>query len=236
MAEKQVIAPAEVEQYEILDRAKGFWAKFSKPIIYIGSALIVLGGGWLIYKNMVMAPKEEKSAEIIYPAEQLFDKMAQTGFNKDSATIVLNGGNGVPTGVVKIASNYGGTTAGNRANFIAGACYLHIKDFNKAIKYLKDFSSDATQIQTAAYSMLGDAYSELKKNDEALDYYKKAAGVNTNDEFMTTESLFKAAMFADATGKAKEAVDLFQKLKDKYPKNNHAADVDKYLAQLGVFK
>ena len=235
MAEKQVVAPV-VESNEIVDRAKGFWAQFSKPIIYVGSAVILVIGGWLAYKNLVIAPKEVKAADVIYPAEQLFGKMTQAGFNKDTINLVLNGGSGVPSGVLKIASSYSGTAAGNRANFIAGACYLHSKDFNKAIKYLKEFSTDATQVQTVTYSMLGDAHAELKKNNEAFDYYKKAAAVNTKDEFMTSENLFKAGMFAESIGKTQEAIDLFQKIKAEYPTNSHNADIDKYLARLGVFK
>jgi tetratricopeptide (TPR) repeat protein len=235
MAEKQVTAPV-VETNEIVERAKGFWAKFSKPIIYVGGALILILGGWVGYKYLILQPKEAKSADVIYPAEQLFDKMSQSGFNKDSINIVLNGGTGVSTGVLKIASTYSGTAAGNRANFIAGACYLHSKDFTKAVKYLKEFSTSATQIQTAAYSMLGDANAELKKNDEALSYYKKAASVNTKDEFMTSEALYKAASFAEATGKTSDAIELYQKAKNDYPKNTHAAEIEKSLAKLGVFK
>jgi len=135
MAEKQEVAVSAVETNEIVERAKGFWAKFSKPIIYVGLAIILAGGGWLAYKNLVKAPNEAKSADQIFPAEQLFDKMTQSGFNKDSIGLVLNGGNGI-TGVLKIANNFGGTAAGNRAHFIAGACYLHNKDFNNAIKHL----------------------------------------------------------------------------------------------------
>ncbi len=225
-----------METNEIVDRAKGFWAKFSKPIIYVGSALILIVGGWIGYKYLVLAPKEVKSADVIFPAEQLFDKMTQTGFNKDSINLVLNGGSGITNGVIKIASGYSGTPAGNRANFIAGACYLHSRDFNKAVKYLKEFSTSATQVQTAAYSMLGDAYAELKKNEEALDYYKKAASVNEKDEFMTSESLYKAASFAESTGKTKEAIELYQKTKKDFPNNTHVADIDKSLARLGIFK
>lgn len=234
MAEKQITAPV-VEKNEIVEKAKGFWAKFSKPIIYVGGAIILLIGGWVGYKNLVLAPKEEKAAEVIFPAEQLFDKMTQAGFNKDSINLVLNGGNGITNGVVKIASTYSGTPAGNRANFIAGACYLHSKDFNKAIKYLKEFSTSATQVQTAAYSMIGDAYAELKNNDEAFDYYKKAAGVNEKDEFMTSESLYKAAAFAEATGKPKQAIEIYKRIKDDFPKSTHVGDVEKSLARLGVF-
>ena len=235
MAENQVALP-EVETNEIVEKAKGFWAQFSKPIIYVGSALILIVGGYMAYKYLVVAPKVEQSADVIYPAEQLFDKMTQSGFNKDSINIVLNGGNGVTTGILKIASTFSGTPAGNRANFIAGACYLHSKDFNNAVKYLKDFSTDATQVQTAAYSMLGDAYAELKKNDDALSYYKKAASVNEKDEFMSSESLYKAASFADATGNSKEAINLYQKAKDDFPKNNHVAEIDKSLSRLGSNK
>jgi TolA-binding protein len=74
----------------------------------------------------------------------------------------------------------------------------------------------------------------LKKNDDAFDSYKKAIGVNSKDEFMTPEALYKAALFADATGKATEAIDFFKRIKEEYPKSSHANDADKYLARLGV--
>jgi TolA-binding protein len=232
MAEKQVTMET-VETNEVVVKAQDFWAKYSKPIIYAGSAVILLVGGWFGYKNFVKAPNEAKAIDMIYPAEQVFDKMAQNGFTKDSVNLVLNGGNGI-TGVLKIASSYGGTTAGNRSHYIAGACYLHSGDFNNAIKHLKDFSTPATQIQAAAYNMLGHASAELKKNDDAFDYYKKAIAVNPKDEFMTPESLFQAAMFAETIGKTTEAIEFYKRIKDEYPKNSHANDADKYLARLGV--
>lgn len=240
MAEKQVTV-TEVETNEIVEKAKGFWAKFSKPIIYAGTAIILVAGGWLGYKNLVMVPNEAKSAEQIFPAEQLFDKMTQQGFNKDSIGIVLNGGNGI-TGVLKVAGNYGGTAAGNRAHFIAGACYLHNKDFNNAIKHLKEFSTTSKQPQSACYRMLGDAYSELKQNDEALNYYKKAVDVaDAKDESTRFLSLSRAALFCEATGKTKEAIDFYQQIKDEITPaflrdNRIDFPVDKYLGRLGVTK
>lgn len=236
MAEKQVTTEVVETQTDVVGKAKDFWAKFSKPIIYVGSALILVIGGWLGYKNFVKEPNEAKAAEMIFPAESVFDKMTQAGFSKDSINLVLNGGNGIAAGVLKVANNYGGTAAGNRAHFIAGACYLNNKDFNNAIKHLKDFSTKATQVQAAAYILLGDAYSELKKNDDAMEYYKKAIGVNAKDEFMTPEALYKAGLFAETTGKTKEAIEFFQRIKDEYPKSSHAAEMDKYLARLGEIK
>jgi TolA-binding protein len=84
--------------------------------------------------------------------------------------------------------------------------------------------------------MLGDANAELKKNEEAFDFYKKAAAVNEKDEFFTPESLFRAANFAETIGKNTEAIDLYKKIKDMYPKSAHANEVDKYLARLGSLK
>jgi hypothetical protein len=80
------------ENNEILDKAKGFWAGNSKKIIIIGSAVILLAAGWIGYEKLIKQPKELKAAESIFLAEDLFDKMTSSGFNKDSVNIVLNGG------------------------------------------------------------------------------------------------------------------------------------------------
>jgi tetratricopeptide (TPR) repeat protein len=235
MTDKQAPIPVE-ETNEILDKAIGFWSKNSKLIIYAGAALLLSSGAFLSYKYLVQVPKEEKSADAIFPAEHLFDKMTQSGFNKDTINIVLNGGNGITTGILKIAAIYSGTDAGNRANLIAGACYLHNKEFDKAVTYLSKFSTPATQVQTAAYSMLGDAYAELNKNDEALTQYKKAASVNKKDEFMTSEALYKAASFAEAIGKSTDAIELFKENKEAFPKTARIAEIEKHLARLGDSK
>ena len=228
---------------EVLERARGFWEKYSKNIIMAGSLVIVLIGGYFGYKYLYKLPQEKKASEQIFPAEKLFGKMtAASRYNKDTLNIVLNGGNldGSPiTGLLKIISSYSGTPAGNRAEYMTGACYLQIKDFDKAIKYLKEFDGNgANQIQSKAYILLGHAYSEKKNTDEALGYYKKAASVVEKDEGMATEALFMAGMYADAIGKSKEAIDLFQSIKDKYPASQKAVsgDADKYLARLGVLK
>jgi tetratricopeptide (TPR) repeat protein len=246
MAEKEVQVET-VETNEALQKVKGFWGKFSKPVIYVGSAIIILIAGWYGYKNFIVAPKEEKANEMVFAAENLFGKMAATSsFSKDSVGIVLNGGNldGAPvTGLLKVISNYGGTASGNRAKYIAGACYLHLKEFDKAVKYLKDFDGNgADQIQSAAYRMLGDAYAEQKKNDDALSSYKKAVETaSVKDEATRFLSLSRAAVFCDATGKTKEAIEYLQQIKEEitpeFIRNNRIDfDTDKYLAKLGVTK
>lgn len=236
--QKKNTAPTETD---IVERARGFWASNNKKIIIAGSALILILGSILGYKYLVSIPNEKAANDLIFSAEKLFDKMATTSsYNKDTVNMVLNGdkANGV-TGLLKVAGSYGSTNSGNRAEYMIGVCYLQLKQFDKAIKHLKDFDANgATQIQSKAYLLLGHAYAEQKKTDDALSYYKKAGTISDLDESMATEALFIAGRYADAIGKTKEAIDIFQNLKDKYPASLHVSsgDVDKYLAVLGAAK
>ncbi|MEP6595614.1 MAG: tetratricopeptide repeat protein [Ginsengibacter sp.] len=231
MVEKKV----DVQEMDVIERARGFWGKFSKPIIYIGAAIILIGGGWLIYKYMVKLPKEEKADQAVYGTQQYFSDFSNA--TVDSVRTLLAqkciNGDGAISGVLKIISRYSGTAAANLCEYYAGACYLHLKQFDKSIKHLKNFTTSASQIQSRAYGMIGDAYSELKKNNDALNYYKKAADVNEKDDFTSSEFLFRAGLFAESVGKTKDAIELYKKIKTNYPLTDKAADIDRYLARLG---
>src|SRR5437588_3767203 len=57
---------------DVITRARGFWDRNSKMIIYISSAIIIISGGWLIYKYMFKLPKEEKANEAVYVVQKYF--------------------------------------------------------------------------------------------------------------------------------------------------------------------
>ncbi len=235
MAEKKVLeTKVPKTDVDVVTRARGFWEKNSKPLIYISTAIILLAGGWLVYKYMVKAPKEEKANDAVFVVQKYFSDFsnAPDSLKTVMANRVLNGDGGT-SGALKFISKYGGTDASNLCNYYAGASYLHLKQFDKTIKYLKDFKTDAKQIQSRAYGMLGDAYAEQKKNTDAFDYYKKAADVNEKDEFTSSEFLFKAGLFAETIGKKQDAIDLYKKIKKEYPLSDKAANIDRYLARLG---
>ncbi|MFC0775717.1 tetratricopeptide repeat protein [Terrimonas alba] len=210
-----------------LAKAKDFWTRNSKPILIVGTVLVLLVGGYWGYKNLVQKPKEEKAADALFKAEDYY--------RKDSVNAALNG-DGQSMGFLKIISKYSGTGAANLAHFYAGSCYIKIDDNTNAIKHLKEFSSDAKQIQQRAYKLLGDASADLGKNDDALDYYKKAAHHFEEDQANSAEALFLAAYLADRVMKnQKEAIALYKELKEKYPRTQQGFDADNYLAQLGVY-
>lgn len=216
--------------------------KFGKPLLIGAGAIVLIVAGWLGYKELYKAPKEQKANEAIFMAERLFGHMTNAGFSKDSSIIVLNGGaleSTNITGVLKVISSNGGTQAANRAEFIAGATYLHLGEFEKAIKHLKNFKGNgAHQIEAQAHTMMGHAYAELNKTGDALAAYKKAAKVNPKDETVTPQALFIAASYAEAIEKNDDAKELYQELKSKFPSFNavRSGDVDKFLARLGEMK
>jgi len=233
MADKKV----QKKEVDVVEKARGFWEDYSKPISYIGSAIILIVAAWLIYKYMFKVPEQEKADKVVFVTQKYFSEFTNA---TDSAKIMLAtkvlNGDGVNPGALKIINQYSGTPAANLCEYYAGACYLHLGQFEKSIKYLKDFDANgATQIKSRALGMMGDASAELNKNDDALSYYKKAADVNTKDDFTSSEFLFRAALFAESTGKTKDAIDLFKKIKTDYPLTEKAADVDRYLARLGDF-
>ena len=222
---------------DVVEKARSFWAQYNKPISYIGSAIVILFVGWMIYRYMFKVPAQEKADKVVFITQKYFSDFTTA---TDSAKILLAtkvlNGDGRNPGALRIINEYSGTPAANLCEYYAGTCYLQLGQFSKAIKYLKEFDADgADQIKSRALGMMGDASAELNKNDDALDYYEKAANVNEKDTYTSSEFLFRAALFAESIGKQKEAIDLFKKIKSDYPLTEKSADADKYLAKLGDF-
>src|SRR6478752_4073670 len=166
------------ESGDTLLKLESFWKKYQKQISIVLGVIVVAIVGWYVYQSMILQPKEDQAADVMFRAQQ--------NFAKDSLKAALNG-EGTARGFLYIINNYGGTKSGNLAKYYAGVCYLRSGDFNNAVKYLKDFSTNAKQIQMMAYGCLGDAYSELGKNDDAVTYYKKAAETFNEDQANASE-------------------------------------------------
>lgn len=210
----------------ISPRDELFWQKNGKLLIYGISAILVVVAGYFIYQNYVLAPKEEKAANALWKAEY--------NFRQDSARLALNGEGG-SAGFLRIMSRYDGTKAATLAKFYAAACYMKLDDFANAIKYLRDFKSDDELINVRAAGLLGDAYAETGKKNEAVDQYRKAGTMFPDDKYNSSEYLFRAGMLYQDLGKNKEAIEMFSIVKEKYPNTERGVEIDKYLARLGSF-
>lgn len=212
---------------KVVRAAQNVWSKNSKPIIYALIAIVALVGGWFGYKHYVKAPEELQAGNAMWKAQEYF--------KVDSFNLALNG-DGTNQGFLRVISKFGGTESGNLAHFYAGACYLQLGDFNNAVKHLKDFSTTSDALKVRATGLLGDAYSELGKKQEAVDQYKKAGTIFPEDNINSPEYLYRAALLYKDLGKKQEAIDALHLIRDKYPVSPRGYDVDKVLAKMGDTK
>jgi tetratricopeptide (TPR) repeat protein len=204
---------------------ENFFKKNQKSLTYALVAAIVLIGGFFGYTELYQKPREAKAADAMFMAEKYFAN--------DSSNFVLNG-DGQSKGVLYIIKEFSGTKAANLAKYYAGVSYFRMNDFNKSIEYLKDFSTDAKQIQAVAYGTLGDAYASLNKVDEAVNHYKKAGEYFSEDEAISSEYLFRAAAYLELNNKTEEAIELYTKIKNEYPKSEKGFMADKYINRLKI--
>jgi TolA-binding protein len=210
-----------------VDKTVDFQNKYGKPIVIAAVILLVLTGGYYGYKKFIQDPKEQQAGEAMFHAEDYY--------RMDSVSLALNGDK-INAGFLKVISRFPGTDAARLASFYAGSCYLKLGDFSNAVKYLKDYSTNAIQIQAKASGLLGDAYSELGKKDEAIAAYKKAGTTFEKDEIISPEYLFRAGYLLESMGKTEDAIAMYQMIKDKYPGSQRGFDIDRYLARLGAVK
>ena len=214
---------SELQQEQI--STENFFKKNQKSLTYALVAAIVLIGGFFGYTELYQKPREAKAADAMFMAEKYFAN--------DSSNFVLNG-DGQNKGVLYIIKEFSGTKAANLAKYYAGISYFRMNDFNESIDYLKDFSTDAKQIQAVAYGTLGDAYSSLNKVDEAVSHYKKAGEYFPEDEAISSEYLFRAAAFLELNNKTDEAIEIYTKIKNEYPKSEKGIMADKYINRLKI--
>ena len=211
---------------DILLNLLKFWENNKKRILTITGGVAAVIVALYAYNEYMVKPKEQKAQEALYKAEDYF--------GQDSSRKVLDG-DGTSKGVLYVIKNYSGTKAANLAKYYAGISYLKLGEFNKAVENLKDFSSNSDAIQMVAYGALADAYSELKKNDEAVSYYKKAAATFTVDQLTSADYLWRAGQLLETLNKPKEALELYKQIKKDFPKAKQG-EIDKYIYKLSIEK
>lgn len=184
--------------------------------------------GYLAYNQFVEKPKEASAANEMYYPQQYFDQALATTTAKDSLfTLALEGAEG-KYGFLDIIEEYSGTKAANLANYSAGMSYLNMNNYQEAITYLEDFSSDDAVLGALAKGGLGDAFMQLGQASDALGYYE-AAVKHSGNEYTAPKFLYKAGITALEMGDKDKALDFFQRIKDEFPKSENAASIDAFI-------
>jgi len=212
-----------VDIVEVKESASDWIDRNQKTIFGALFGLVLIVGGFLAYKQFVKAPKEKEAMNVM--------QQAQLQFERDSFAIALsNPGNG-GLGFLDIVDQFGGTAAGNLANYYAGISYLRLGKYDAAIDHLKSFSADGAVLPATKLGAIGDAYAEKNDLDSALSYYSKAAAAVGN-EFTSSMYLKKVGLLNEKNQNWSGAMAAYKQIKTKYPLTIDGNDIDKYISRV----
>ncbi len=186
--------------------------------------LVLLVGGAFYYFYTYLPEQEAKAEKEMFRAVQFYEM--------DSLDLALNGSGQYP-GFLRIIDKYSGTKKANLARFYVGSIFLKKGDATKALKYLEDFDYEENMISAAAYSARAAAYMELGKYQEAAKYYEKAAETEENS-YTSPLLLIDAATAYELAGKKSEALEVYKRIKKKFPNSEEGQQVDKFIKRLEI--
>ena len=180
---------------------------------------------FLGYNEFIQKPKEASAANELFYPQQYFDQALTNETERDSLFgLALNGAQG-KYGFLDIMEEYKGTKAANLAKYSAGMAYLNLQQYQDAISYLEDFSSDDAILGAMAKGGIGDAFAQLSQKEDALDYYEKAFNHDNND-YTTPRFLYKAGVIALDLGQKDKALGYFERIKNDFSSSQEALNID----------
>ena len=206
---------------QALTRTEQFIEDNSKLLSYAIFGIILIVLIFMGVKRFYINPLAEEAAGQMFMAERFFDL--------DSFDLALNGYGTYP-GFLQVIDDYGITKSANLAEYYAGICYLGLKDNEKAIDYLNDFSTKDILLGSAKFSSLGDAYTNLADYNSAIKAYNKGIDKFKND-FSTPIILKKLGFVYEESGKYPKAVETYKSISENFPDSPEANDIEKYIAR-----
>lgn len=208
---------------QTLTKTEQFLEENYKIMLYGLIALVVLVGlFWLVRLHISKQTRDAQGQ--MFTAEQYFEQ--------DSLKLALYG-DGNNLGFIDIADNYRITKTGKLANFYAGACFMHLGEFEEALNYLEKYTVKDEILNPQAKGLMGDANIELGNTDKGIKLYLEAAGLSANS-FHTPIYLMKAGIAYESQGDYASALGVYEQIKDSYPESNEGRAIDKHIARIKV--
>jgi tetratricopeptide (TPR) repeat protein len=184
--------------------------------------ILVVVSAFLGFQRFYVAPQQKEALKEMFVAEQYFQK--------DSFNLAINGDGNYP-GFLDIIDDYKITKAANLAQYYTGISYLHLGNYEDAVKHLKKFKAGDYMVAPVSMGAIGDAYTEMGEYKKAIAQYEKAASFNEN-EFTSPIYLSKAALLYQEQGELQKALDIYKKIEKKYPKSQEGRSAEKQIAKL----
>ena len=212
---------------DALTQSEAFLIKYKNAIIGGVVAVIIIVAGFIMYKNLYAEPREEKAQAALFKGQEYFEQDAyEQALNGDSIGFV---------GFLKVADDFSGTKAANLAKAYAGICYAQLGKYEEAVKMLDSFNAKDQMVAPAILGAAGNCYAQLGQLDKAASTLMSAADKADNNT-LSPIFLMQAGEILVKQGKYDDAVDAYNKIKDKYFQSYQAMDIDKYIEQAKLMK
>jgi tetratricopeptide (TPR) repeat protein len=221
MSKKKETAKGIENVEQTLTQTEQFLEQNYKPLLYVlGAAVVLVGIVWLL--RLYTTKQNEEALSQMFMAEQYFAE--------DSLNLALYG-DGNNLGFIDLSDDYKRTKSGKLANFYAGACLMHMGQFEEAVSYLRKYSIKDEILAPEAKGLIGDARVELGDTADGIKYYLEAAEMADN-AFHSPIFLMKAGMLYESEGNFAEALSIYEKIQEKYPESNEGRSIEKYIARV----
>lgn len=204
-----------------ISKTEEFIEKNKRLVFSVGGAIAAIVAGYFLYNYWITNQNEAAQNEMF---------QAVYYFEADSLDKALNG-DGNNYGFLEIIDEYSMTEAANLAHYYAGACFLKKAEYISALDHLSAFSSNDLLIQARAYALMGDASMEMGNNEEAVDYYIRAAEYNSN-EYTTPSYLLKAATAYELMNDYSSALECYDEIVQKFVNSSEYQTARKHKSRL----
>ena len=220
------------EHISFISKSEQFIEKNKNLLIIIVVAIVVVVLGYFGIKKFVSEPRRAKANVEIFPAEQYF-AFATEAQGEGNYRMALYGdstsNDKFAIGLLAVIDKYGSTPAGNRAKYEAGICFLHLGQYQEALKYLNDYKGKDQMTPILDEMMKGDVEAEQEHYDAAVKHYNKAAKMDSNP-ITAPFALFKAGVCHLMNNDNAKAVECFKSVKNDYPESAFFAEMDGFIA------
>ncbi len=207
---------------EKTNNSQAFISKNSKVLSGALAVIVIVVVAVFFYKYF-QKNKDQEARKDLFSAVFYFEK--------DSLDKALDGDGFSTEGLRYVYNEYKSTPSGNLAAYYIGAIHMQKGEYEDAIKYLKDFSSDDLLIQARAYALIGDAHFELEQYDNAITYLEKAANHRPNPQFTPTY-LMKLALAYEEKEQYANAKNCYQRIVDEFENSSEVNNAKKYLGMM----
>lgn len=193
----------------------------NRALLYgIGAAILALAlaiPGYMYYQQQQAEQANQMLGSILPVYEQ---------GNFDQA---LNG-TSEAAGLLEIANQYDGTSAGNLATFYAANALYQQQEYDRALTFYQRFEKQNDFVGASALAAEASIYETRGEFAQAGTHFEEAAAQYDN-ELTAPRYLVEAGQAYEEAGDYASAVAAYQRLLDEYPDSDQATEAERYLAR-----